>query len=59
MSASQAGPLNQWALPSLPTARSRDGKSPNGNDAIAAAILLQDYLESTRLSRASRPSEEK
>lgn len=56
--------LTSWAAQSMgaaksPATRSRDGKSPNGNDAIAAAILLQDYLESTRLSRASRPSEEK
>lgn len=56
--------LTSWAAQSIgapksPNSRSKDGKSRNENDAVAAAILLQDYLESAAPRPASRPSEEK
>jgi len=55
--------LTSWAAqsicaPKFPSSYSKDGKSRNENDAVAAAILLQDYLESTAPRPGSRPSEE-
>lgn len=43
--------LTSWAAhsmgaPKSPDLRSKDNKSRTGNDAVAAAILLQDYLDS-------------
>lgn len=59
--------LTSWAAQSMGAvkphdiqSRTRKAKKPrHRNDAVAAAILLQDYLESMRSSRASYPVEGK